>query len=258
MLKRRIMDPIGASSGWKWDGYRNSTVTIDGKPMISVPGGGHWGGGIVISARDLALMGLLVAPGRRLERQADPAQGLDRRAGEALPGRAVLWADVVAQHRHAGSSQRRRNAATSRWAGAATSSGSIPTTTSSRCCAGSTASKRRVSSNVCWVRSRNEPRLFCRPAHAGRAHRPRTHRGHRRNVQAVRLPMGNGGTHDVAHLGRRLGQADRCCCSTAARARGSIGSATCCRCRSTSPSTPPTCRGWATAIRPTTCATSGR
>ena len=63
VLKRRIMDPIGASSGWRWDGYRNSTVTIDGKPTLSVPGGGHWGGGIVISARDLALMGLLVARG---------------------------------------------------------------------------------------------------------------------------------------------------------------------------------------------------
>jgi CubicO group peptidase (beta-lactamase class C family) len=63
VLKRRIMDPIGASTGWRWEGYRNSTVTIDGKPMISVPGGGHWGGGIVISARDLALMGLLVAQG---------------------------------------------------------------------------------------------------------------------------------------------------------------------------------------------------
>lgn len=63
VLKRRIMDPIGASSGWRWDGYRNSTVTIDGKPTVSVPGGGHWGGGIVISARDLALVGLLVAQG---------------------------------------------------------------------------------------------------------------------------------------------------------------------------------------------------
>ncbi len=63
VLKRRIMDPIGASSEWRWDGYRNSTVTIDGKEMTSVPGGGHWGGGIVISARDLALMGLLVAQG---------------------------------------------------------------------------------------------------------------------------------------------------------------------------------------------------
>ncbi|MBS0224609.1 MAG: serine hydrolase [Proteobacteria bacterium] len=63
VLKRRIMDPIGASSGWRWDGYRNSTVSIDGKPMVSVPGGGHWGGGIVISARDLALVGRLVAHG---------------------------------------------------------------------------------------------------------------------------------------------------------------------------------------------------
>jgi CubicO group peptidase (beta-lactamase class C family) len=63
VLKRRIMDPIGASNGWKWDGYKTSTVTIDGKQMLSVPGGGHWGGGIVISARDLSLMGRLVAAG---------------------------------------------------------------------------------------------------------------------------------------------------------------------------------------------------
>ena len=63
VLKRRIMDPIGASQTWKWDGYRNSFDTIDGKQMLSVPGGGHWGGGIVISARDLSLMGRLVAQG---------------------------------------------------------------------------------------------------------------------------------------------------------------------------------------------------
>ncbi len=63
VLKRRIMDPIGASAAWTWDGYRNSTVTINDRTMISVPGGGHWGGGIVISARDLALTGLLVAQG---------------------------------------------------------------------------------------------------------------------------------------------------------------------------------------------------
>ncbi|QQS14812.1 MAG: serine hydrolase [Rhodospirillales bacterium] len=61
VLKRRIMDPIGASSNWRWDGYRNSTVTVDGRPMLSVPGGGHWGGGIVIGARDHARIGLLVA-----------------------------------------------------------------------------------------------------------------------------------------------------------------------------------------------------
>ena len=63
VLKRRIMDPIGASSGWRWDGYRNSSVIIDRQEMLSVPGGGHWGGGIVISARDLALTGRLAAQG---------------------------------------------------------------------------------------------------------------------------------------------------------------------------------------------------
>ena len=63
VLKRRIMDPIGGSQGWRWDGYRNSFDTIDGQQMLSVPGGGHWGGGIVISARDLSLMGRLVAQG---------------------------------------------------------------------------------------------------------------------------------------------------------------------------------------------------
>ncbi len=78
VLKRRIMDPIGASQDWKWDGYRNSTVTIDGKPMVSVPGGGHWGGGIVISARDLGADGPAGGAGRHLGRQAAPAHGLDR------------------------------------------------------------------------------------------------------------------------------------------------------------------------------------
>lgn len=78
VLKRRIMDPIGASNGWRWDGYRNSTVMIDGQPMVSVPGGGHWGGGIVISARDLALMGRLVAAGGRWDgRQVLPAGWTD-------------------------------------------------------------------------------------------------------------------------------------------------------------------------------------
>lgn len=61
VLKSRIMDPIGASRTWEWHGYRNSWVTIGGKPVQSVSGGGHWGGGMFISAYDLARAGLLVA-----------------------------------------------------------------------------------------------------------------------------------------------------------------------------------------------------
>ncbi|MEK6407749.1 MAG: beta-propeller fold lactonase family protein [Acidobacteriota bacterium] len=59
VLKEMIMDPIGASDGWQWNGYRNSDVVIDGKTIRSVSGGGHWGGGMWISSRDLARFGYL-------------------------------------------------------------------------------------------------------------------------------------------------------------------------------------------------------
>lgn len=59
ILKREFMDPIGASDTWVWHGYSNSWVTINGRKMQSVSGGGHWGGGMFISARDLARLGLV-------------------------------------------------------------------------------------------------------------------------------------------------------------------------------------------------------
>jgi CubicO group peptidase (beta-lactamase class C family) len=59
ILRERIMDPIGASSTWRWTGYETSWVTIDGVRMNSVSGGGHWGGGMLINARDLGRFGLL-------------------------------------------------------------------------------------------------------------------------------------------------------------------------------------------------------
>lgn len=59
VLKERIMDPIGASSTWRWFGYDNAWTTIDGLKMKSVTGGGHSGAGIFISAEDMARFGLL-------------------------------------------------------------------------------------------------------------------------------------------------------------------------------------------------------
>ena len=59
VLKERIMDPIGASSTWRWYGYDNSWFNIDGQKMQSVSGGGHSGGGVFISAEDHARFGLL-------------------------------------------------------------------------------------------------------------------------------------------------------------------------------------------------------
>jgi hypothetical protein len=59
VLKENIMDAIGASNTWRWTGYRNSWIVLDGQPVQSVSGGGHWGGGIFINAFDMARFGLL-------------------------------------------------------------------------------------------------------------------------------------------------------------------------------------------------------
>jgi CubicO group peptidase (beta-lactamase class C family) len=58
-LKEYVMDPINASQTWRWYGYENSWVVIDGAAVQSVSGGGHWGGGMFISARDQARFGYL-------------------------------------------------------------------------------------------------------------------------------------------------------------------------------------------------------
>lgn len=60
VLKEHLMDPIGASSTWRWFGYDNSWILLDGAPVQAVSGGGHWGGGMFINALDLARFGLLV------------------------------------------------------------------------------------------------------------------------------------------------------------------------------------------------------
>jgi CubicO group peptidase (beta-lactamase class C family) len=61
ILKERIMDKIGASTTWGWNGYDNSWVTVDGQKIQSVSGGAHFGGGLVISTLDHARFGLLMA-----------------------------------------------------------------------------------------------------------------------------------------------------------------------------------------------------
>jgi CubicO group peptidase (beta-lactamase class C family) len=59
VLKEKVMDPIGASDTWRWTGYENSFVIIDGQIMQSVSGGSHWGGGMMLSAWDQARFGYL-------------------------------------------------------------------------------------------------------------------------------------------------------------------------------------------------------
>jgi CubicO group peptidase (beta-lactamase class C family) len=59
VLKEHVLDPIGASSSWRWYGYENSWIVLDGLPVQSVTGGGHFGGGMYINAMDMARFGYL-------------------------------------------------------------------------------------------------------------------------------------------------------------------------------------------------------
>jgi CubicO group peptidase (beta-lactamase class C family) len=77
VLREYVMDPIGASPTWRWYGYDNSWVVLDGQLVQSVSGGAHWGGGMFISARDMARFGLLtLRRGRWGDRQILSTQWL--------------------------------------------------------------------------------------------------------------------------------------------------------------------------------------
>lgn len=89
VLREHVMDPIDASRTWRWHGYRNSWVTLDGYRMQAVSGGGHWGGGMWISARDQARFGLLtLRDGRWADRQILSEEWLEmaRTPTEVQPG----------------------------------------------------------------------------------------------------------------------------------------------------------------------------
>ena len=71
VLEREIMAPIGASDTWQWRPYDHGCVEVEGERLPSVPGGGHWGGGLWADAFDHARYGLLMLArgrwrGRRL------------------------------------------------------------------------------------------------------------------------------------------------------------------------------------------------
>jgi CubicO group peptidase (beta-lactamase class C family) len=58
-----VLRPLGGGDGFRWVGYDDAWVDIDGRRMQSVPGGTHWGGGVSISARDQARIGQLLLDG---------------------------------------------------------------------------------------------------------------------------------------------------------------------------------------------------
>jgi len=65
-----IMRPLGASSDWRWVGYDNAWIELNGSRVQSVPGGSHWGGGVAISSLDqLRIAQMLLEEGRCGARQ---------------------------------------------------------------------------------------------------------------------------------------------------------------------------------------------
>ena len=116
VLREHVMDPIGASTTWRWLGYENSWILLDGEWVQVVSGGSHWGGGMFISALDMARFGLLhLRSGSWGDQQILSADWLDmaRTPGSANPrygfmnfflnpDRAALPSAPEAAYYHAG------------------------------------------------------------------------------------------------------------------------------------------------------------
>jgi CubicO group peptidase (beta-lactamase class C family) len=94
VLKNEIMDPIGASTTWRWFGYDNSWTMVDGMKMQSVSGGGHHGGGLFINTYDQARFGLLFARGGQWDgRQLISEEWIDKAVApsDPNPDYAYMW-----------------------------------------------------------------------------------------------------------------------------------------------------------------------
>lgn len=94
VVRNEIMNPIGASDPWRYIPYPNAVADIDGKPMPSVSGGTRWGGGLWISARDLARFGYLFLQKGRWQGQQIVSADWVRHAttpGPVSPPYGYLW-----------------------------------------------------------------------------------------------------------------------------------------------------------------------
>ena len=79
MFVESVLAPIGGGDGFRWEGYDDAWVEIEGRRMQSVPGGTHWGAGVSISARDQARIGqLLLDGGVHAGRQLLPREWIAR------------------------------------------------------------------------------------------------------------------------------------------------------------------------------------
>jgi CubicO group peptidase (beta-lactamase class C family) len=94
VFRDEVMNVIGASSTWQWVPYVNSYTDVNGQRMASVSGGTRWGGGVWISAMDMARFGYLWLRGgkwgdRQIVPQAYVKQALAPSANG--PDYGFLW-----------------------------------------------------------------------------------------------------------------------------------------------------------------------
>ena len=110
VLREEIMDPIGASSTWRWYGYDNSWVEVDGKKMQSVSGGGHWGGGMFIDSYDMARFGYLFLRNGKWKDRADRLGEVDPDGADAgSRQRHLRLRELVSEHRPEAAAVRARD-----------------------------------------------------------------------------------------------------------------------------------------------------
>lgn len=94
VLKEKIMDPIQASVTWRWYGYDNSWVEIDGMRIQSVSGGGHFGGGMFINTLDMARFGLLFLRNGKWKEKSLISEDWVRsvyQGSDANPSYGLMW-----------------------------------------------------------------------------------------------------------------------------------------------------------------------
>lgn len=67
VFRECVARPAGVSEHWRWEGYDDAWIELDGKRVQSVPGGTHWGAGISIGSDDQAKLGQLVLDDGRVD-----------------------------------------------------------------------------------------------------------------------------------------------------------------------------------------------
>ena len=98
VFRDEVMNPIGASTTWKWVPYANAYADIDGKRMASVSGGTRWGGGMWISTVRHGALRSPVGARRQMGRPSDRAARLREDGDDGERARSGLRLLVVAQY----------------------------------------------------------------------------------------------------------------------------------------------------------------